>query len=115
MYKENNDFEKRFKESENIKKKYPTRIPVIVERFNKCKNIEEIDKNKYLVPDDLTASQLIYVIRKRIKIPPELAIFIFCGEGKLVNSGHTMRSIYDNYKDKDGFVYIVYSGESTFG
>ena len=23
--------------------------------------------------------------------------------------------IYDNYKDKDGFVYIIYSGESTFG
>ena len=32
---------------------------------------------RYLVPADLTVGQFIYVIRKRIKLPPERAIFIF--------------------------------------
>lgn len=26
-----------------------------------------------------------------------------------------MSTIYDQYKDDDGFLYVVYSGENTFG
>ena len=26
-----------------------------------------------------------------------------------------MSSIYEEHKDEDGFLYIVYSGENTFG
>ena len=108
--------QQRVEESSRMLKKYPSRRPIICDRSSHHnKDIPTLDKRKYLVPDDLTASQLIYVIKKRLKLAPELAIFIFCGDGKLVNSSHTMRYIYENYKDKDGFVYIVYSGESTFG
>lgn len=32
---------------------------------------------RYLVPADLTVGQFVYVIRKRIKLSPEKAIFIF--------------------------------------
>jgi GABA(A) receptor-associated protein len=32
---------------------------------------------RYLVPSDLTVGQFVYVIRKRIKLSPEKAIFIF--------------------------------------
>ncbi|KAI7985216.1 Autophagy-related protein 8e [Camellia lanceoleosa] len=34
-------------------------------------------QNKYLVPADLTVGQFVYVIRKRIKLSAEKAIFIF--------------------------------------
>ena len=70
MYK-NKSFDDRLKESTDIKKKYPSRIPVIVERYNKCKNICDIDKNKYLVPEDLTLGQFIFTIRKRLKLTPD--------------------------------------------
>ena len=40
-------------------------------------NICDIDKNKFLVPKDLTLGQFVYVIRKRMKLPPEKAIFVF--------------------------------------
>ena len=36
----------------------------------------EIDKNKYLVPADLTCGQFIYTIRKRLQMPAEKAIFL---------------------------------------
>lgn len=32
---------------------------------------------RYLVPADLTVGQFVYVIRKRIKVSPEEAIFMF--------------------------------------
>jgi len=62
--------------SERIRAKYPDRIPVICEKSDRS-DIPDIDKKKYLVPADLTVGQFIYVIRKRIKLPPERAIFIF--------------------------------------
>lgn len=40
-----------------------------------CK--QDIDKKKYLVPSDLTCGQFVYVIRKRLKLPAEKAIFLF--------------------------------------
>lgn len=100
---------------------------------------------RYLVPGDLTVGQFVYVIRKRIKVSPEKAIFMFVKNvlpptGKLLVlsdfpccfyssadstllSCHTdllpaaalMSEVYDDHKDEDGFLYITYSGENTFG
>ena len=33
--------------------------------------------HRYLVPSDLTVGQFVYVIRKRIRVSPEQAIFMF--------------------------------------
>lgn len=108
----------------------------------------ELDRHicfRYLVPSDLTVGQFVYVIRKRIKLSPERAIFIFI-DNKLPPSGEIlvgsvtlicawilsrdlnlthvldtfsaaslMSAIYEEMKDKDGFLYIKYSGENTFG
>ena len=60
-FKSKNNFEKRNNESTNILKKYPDRIPIIVEKYKNSK-INDIDKCKYLVPKDMTIGQFIYVI-----------------------------------------------------
>jgi GABA(A) receptor-associated protein len=70
-------------------------------------DIAAIDKKKYLVPSDLTVGQFCYVIRKRIKLTPEKAIFIFVNE-VLPPTAALMSSIYEEHKDEDGFLYITY-------
>jgi GABA(A) receptor-associated protein len=70
-------------------------------------DIATIDKKKYLVPADLTVGQFVYVIRKRIKLSPEKAIFIFVDE-VLPPTAALMSSIYAEHKDEDGFLYITY-------
>lgn len=77
-------------------------------------NIQDIDKRKFLVPSDLTVAQFMYIIRKRIQLPPEKAMFLFVNK-ILPTTSSTMGSIYDEHKDPDGFLYISYSGENTFG
>lgn len=77
-----------------------------------CEKVEKsdipiIDKKKYLVPSDLTVGQFCYVIRKRIKLAPEKAIFIFVNE-VLPPTAALMSSIYEEHKDEDGFLYITY-------
>jgi len=86
---------------------------VIVEKAEKS-DIPDIDKKKYLVPADLTVGQFVYVIRKRIKLSPEKAIFIFVSN-VLPPTAALMSAIYEEHKDDDGFLYITYSGENTFG
>lgn len=86
---------------------------VICEK-NEKSDIAEIDKKKYLVPQDLTVSQFVYVIRKRIKLAAEKSIFIFINN-VIPPSTALMSAIYEEHKDEDGFLYITYSGENTFG
>ncbi|RDA86628.1 hypothetical protein CP532_1049, partial [Ophiocordyceps camponoti-leonardi (nom. inval.)] len=112
-FKDEHPFEKRKAEAERIRQKYADRIPVICEKVEKS-DITTIDKKKYLVPSDLTVGQFVYVIRKRIKLSPEKAIFIFVEE-VLPPTAALMSSIYEEHKDDDGFLYITYSGENTFG
>lgn len=113
-YRTEYPFDKRHDESSRIKLKYTDRVPVIVERRQGCESLPPLDKNKFLVPSDLTIGQFIYVIRKRIKLTPEKAIFVFVN-GTLPTTSDLMSSVYDIHKDEDGFLYVVYSGESTFG
>jgi hypothetical protein len=76
---------------------------VICEKVEKS-DIATIDKKKYLVPADLTVGQFVYVIRKRIKLSPEKAIFIFVDE-VLPPTAALMSSIYEEHKDEDGYVH----------
>ncbi|KAD4386028.1 hypothetical protein E3N88_26197 [Mikania micrantha] len=86
---------------------------VIVEKAERS-DIPDIDKKKYLVPADLTVGQFVYVVRKRIKLSAEKAIFIFV-KNILPPTAAMMSAIYEENKDEDGFLYMTYSGENTFG
>lgn len=112
-FKKSKSENERITESSKIKEKYPDKIPVIVEKQNKSK-LPDIDKNKYLVPKELTMGQFIYIIRKRIKLDPTEALFVFTNN-VLCNNSVLISEIYNTYKDKDGFLYIVYTSENTFG
>lgn len=107
------DFDKSLEETTRIRKKYPDRVPVYVKRANGCE-FNDIDKHKFLVPNDLTLSSFITVIRKRIKLAPEKTLFIFINN-VLPPLTSLMINIYDEMKDSDGFLYIYYNGESVFG
>ena len=112
-FKHLKSLEERKIESKKIREKYPDRIPVIVER-NENSDIKEIDKNKYLVPSDLSFSQFVYIIRKRIQLHKSQSLFLFVNN-KLVPSNKSVTEIYHSDKDEDGFLYVIYNNENTFG
>ena len=112
-FKEIHSLEKRKAEADRIRAKYPDRIPIIVEPAENS-TLPPLDKKKYLVPADLTIGQFVYVIRKRIKLLPEKAIFIFVNNTLPPTAG-LLSQIYLQHHDTDGFLYVVISGESTFG
>lgn len=112
-FKDDHKIENRMNESKKILLKYPNRIPIIVEKSDNC-SLPDISKKKYLVPNDMSMSQFLYVVRKRIQLEPSNSLFIMINN-HLVPSAKSLGVIYEDDKDDDGFLYMVYSTENTFG
>lgn len=112
-FKKEFTFQQRFDESARIRSKYPDRIPIILEKANKSQ-AKDIDKKKYLVPDESTISYFLAIIRKRIQLSPEQGLFLFVNN-TLPKLDNTMAAVYKQHKDEDGFLYLVYGTENTFG
>ena len=114
-YKFINEFKKqklveRLQISKQIIKKYPYRVPIIVD----SKTDIILDKNKYVVPEDLTIGQFMCILKKRIKINYYKSIFLICN-GTVISNTDVIKNLYHNKKDDDGFLYIKILLENTFG
>ncbi len=115
-FKSKNTFAARLNESQRILMKFPERIPIICEK-EKAKSSEmlpDLIKQKFLVPRDIKVFEFMFVIRSKLKIGAEYAIFITIN-GIIPNSTEIMSHIYEEHKDDDGFLYVTYGAENTFG
>ena len=104
----------RLEEASKIKKKYPDKIPVIISKSEMCKSLEKINRNKYLIPHDLLVGQLMYIVKKKISLEPHKAIFLFCNNN-IISTSTTVGEIYNKNQNQDGFLYVEYTSENTFG
>lgn len=116
--------------STKILKKYPDRIPIIVEP---CREIDpKIKRRKFLVPSDVTMGFLIFEIRKYMdSLNSDSGITFYVHNRTVSRYTNFFRSteldislvpisrivsvIYNEYKDEDGFLYLVYAKENIFG
>jgi len=112
-FKEKFTLEERISESSKIMSRHADRVPIVVEA-KKNSNLQDLDKHKYLVPKEMTIGQFLYVIRKRLKLKPDQAIFVFV-DNKMPSTSELITTLYERSKNEDGFMYILYSGENTFG
>ncbi|KAF8017778.1 hypothetical protein BT93_H2851 [Corymbia citriodora subsp. variegata] len=112
-FKDDFSFDKRLEESKSILAKYPDRIPVIIERYSRT-DLPEMEKKKFLVPRDMSIGQFIHILTSRLQLTPGKALFVFV-KNTLPPTASQLDSIYHSFKDDDGFLYMCYSTEKTFG
>ena len=116
-FRTNHTLEQRLKHSSEVLKKHPSRVPILVERDDA--NCPEIDKNKFLCPTGLTVHEFLYVLRLRLKIKADQAIFLSIEDKKgkriMPRMSSLIGEVYNNYKSDDNFLIMRYSIESTFG
>lgn len=119
-FKESFPFDKRRAEATRIREKFSDRIPIIVERAKGVTdaNMPQMGKRKYLVPSDLTVGQFQHIIRMKASLRAEQALFLF-SNGSIPSPHMLVSQLYKEQEstvhDWDGFIYIEYSGENTFG
>ncbi|XP_028058607.1 autophagy-related protein 8i-like [Camellia sinensis] len=112
-FKQEFSFEERSEESRDMIAKYPDRVPVVVERYSNT-DLPEIEKKKYLVPRDMSVGQFIHILSCRLRLAPGKALFVFVNS-TLPQTSSLMESVYKTFKEEDGFLYMCYSSEKTFG
>ena len=64
-FKTNKKFYQRYEESKLTTKKYPGKLPIIINR-HKLSKLPNIEKYKFLVSEDLTIGQLLFIIKKQM-------------------------------------------------
>jgi len=107
-------FDKRKEESSKLLIKYNNKYPIILEKAD-TSLLPISNKKKYLLPSNLTIGQFILIIRKQIKLESSNAIFLFVDNNIIPQTIETIEKLYSKYADKDGFLYITYCSENTFG
>ncbi len=115
-YKEIITFDERKKRSNSLLTKYSDKIPVILEKSSHDKYLPKLEKNKLLVANDMTTSNIIQLLKKNLTIDSSTAIYIMISDKNIVLSGsQSIESIYKDYKNEDGFLYLEYCTENVFG
>jgi hypothetical protein len=112
-YDTHKSFEDRQKEATEILRKYPDKIPVIVEPCSNNKDTN-LDRNKFLCPRDISISQFLLILRNRLNLKATQSIYLFINNKTPPNSAQ-MGDIYLNYCDTDKFLKIKYGLETFFG
>ena len=113
-FKDMYSFEERFDEVQQIKKKYPTHIPVICEKERNASDIASSSKCKYLLNRNMKMCEFVYIIRTNINLSPEKGLFFFIN-GVIPAMNEIVGTLYMHNKSNDGFLYMRYTTENTFG
>lgn len=110
-------FDKRKTDSTRLIKSSPGKIPIIIERadFSQLKILEDKKIQRLIIPRDFLLGQLLYFIRKNLKLDSSKTIFLIINNNIIPQTTATLGEIYDKYADPDGFLYITFSDEQIFG
>ena len=111
-FRERLTFEDRLAERQRANARRPEHVATIIERGSP--HAPSLDREKFLLPRELNGSQLIYIIRRRLSMNPSEALFLVCGR-QMVTAADTVRGLYAKHCQEDGFLYITYTLENTFG
>jgi len=116
-FKDSYTLEQRTTESKKIMNKHPFMFPVILSVSNdslfRSIDLPNPDKFKYLVPN-ISMSQFIFVVRRKLRLKEHVAIY-FMIKNVVPLGSELISTIYEKYKDEDGFLYITVTPESFFG
>ncbi|XP_076136334.1 microtubule-associated protein 1 light chain 3 gamma [Alosa pseudoharengus] len=114
-FKQRKSFAVRKQEVAGIRTKFPTKIPVIIERYQREKYLPTLDKTKFLVPQELTMTQFITILRNRMTLMPSQAFYLLLHSKGIASMSLTMAQVYKEYRDEDGFLYMTYASQEMFG
>lgn len=113
IFRKNFTLTERVNEYIKIKEKY-NKIPIIICDLNIYS--KELVKHKWLLEPKYKIHHLYIKLREYIKLQPYESVFLFLdGYNVIPHIDTQINDLYNRYKSEDGFLYLVFSKENTFG
>lgn len=100
-------------EIDKINKKYPNRIPVILQQTDRFKRLHKLQKTKYLIHSENNVGFFLFQLKKINNIHSTDAIYLL-HENTLVRSCDTFGSLQIRYRTTKVLILTV-DTESSFG
>jgi GABA(A) receptor-associated protein len=95
--------------------KNPTSVPICVVP-DRNSFPDEKKNRKLLFPSVCTVIDLTSIIRKKLSLTPEKAIFLFIDGTTIPKATDLLSSIYMQHRcEDDGILYVFVNAENTFG
>lgn len=115
-FKEKYTYEARENESTKMLSRYPDKGCFILERSkNASATTPFINKRKFLISLDMKLFEFIIVLRNRFNMNAQQSLLFFVNDNVMVPSTIKVAELFHQYRDHDGFVYLKYTSENTFG
>ena len=68
------------------------------------------------MPNTFKICEVQTIIRRKLKLSKEQSLYLLVNDGKdLLRSNGTLSEVFEKYQDEDGFLYVLYTGENTYG
>jgi hypothetical protein len=117
LYREKHSFQYIKNETDNIKLKHPNRVPILISVSQNDKSLFNLITNhKYMIPKDMTFTEFIQIIRHRIHLDSNEALFAILSEQNIMpKMSSLVGELYEKYKSNDGYLVITLTKENTFG
>ena len=87
-----------------------------MEKHHKCTTIDDLANPKFLMPKSFLLGEVSLILRRKLALKKEDSLILFVNNGRdVVKNNEDLEMIYNQYKDEDGFLYLLFTQEETFG
>ncbi|GLD67241.1 microtubule-associated proteins 1A/1B light chain 3A [Lates japonicus] len=79
---------------------------------DRCKEVQQIREQH---PNKIPLSPRPTPPKRRLQLNPTQAFFLLVNQHSMVSVSTPISEIYEQERDEDGFLYMVYASQETFG
>lgn len=112
-FKNNFPFEERKAESDKIKQHWPDKVPIIAEKAQRS-SLKPLPKSKILCPSSFKVYQFLASLRNKLELSQRDSLFVFF-DNQIIHGDRSLKDVYSNSQDEDGFLYVSYSEHENLG
>lgn len=104
-------FETRLAESHKLRTKHPDRYPVIVERDPRAILPLVVKKMEFLPQGNVSLNRLMLRVPPELEIGRQAPLAVMVENGPMVSGDSSIGVLYEQFRHRDGFLYLLFSGD----
>lgn len=67
------------------------------------------------MPKSFTIGEVLATIRNKLHITPQQGIVLLADGKYILKNGSILAEVYEQHRDEDGFLYLIYTDENIYG